>query len=185
MAASPIDKSLARDRIVSAKRRLAELLALRERFSALPQERQQLTQEFFFHTVGAIEMVAQLVNQGRALGRPADMVTPVSVVEALPAADPIAPILTRLYANPKKDPIPADPYSDAGYVWRLWNYRHQVSHRGRNPFLFREGELPSVSLMIDPRNPATGHSTKSVQEELHRMLVLVERQCEAILEKLP
>lgn len=186
MAVSPLDNSLARDRIVSAKRRLGTLLALGDQgISALPQERQQLIQEFFFHAVGAVEMVAQLVNQGRAVGKSADTVSPSSVAKALPAHDPIAPILAGLYANASKDPMPGDPYSDAGYAWRLWNYRHQVSHRGRNPFLFREGSVPSVSLMLDPRDANVGHSTKSVQEELQEMLALVEREYEAILAHLP
>lgn len=103
-------------------------------------------------------MVAQLVNQGRALGKSADMVDPLSVARALPATGPIATILSGLYANPKKDTTPSDPpYGNAGCVWRLWYYRHQVSHRGRNPFLFRVGSMPPASLMIDPRNPAAGH----------------------------
>lgn len=185
MATFPTDKSLARDRITSAARRLSELLALGEQFSALPQERQQLVQEFFFHAVGAIEMVAQVVNQGRAVRKSAEMVSPSSVAEALPAADPISAMLLALYANPKKDPMPADPYQDNGRIWRLWNYRHQVSHRGRNPFLFRIGSLPPVSLMLDPRDPRAGHSSRSVQEELQEMLALVEQRCEAILANLP
>lgn len=79
--------------------------------------------------------------------------------------------------------MPSNPYGDAGYVWRLWNYRHQVSHRGRNPFAFQLGSPPSLTL--DPRNPAAGQSTKSVQEELQGMLELVGRQCEAILAEFP
>jgi len=185
MATTPLDKSLALDKIIAARRRLTELLALGDRFSALPQERRQLTEEFLFHTVGAIEMVAQLVNQGRALGKSSEMVSPSSVAKALPATDPIALILACLYANPRRDPMPHDPYSRAGYVWRLWNYRHQVNHRGRNPFLFRDGSIPGVSLMLDPRDPHAGHSTKSVQQELREMLELVETQCNAILAYLP
>jgi hypothetical protein len=182
MADTSLDKSLARDRITSAKRRLGNLVALGySGISARPQERQQFTQEFFLHAVGAVEMLAQLVNQGRALGKSPDQVSPPRVVKALSASDPIVPILSVLYANTRKNPMPADPYSDAGYIWRLWNYRHQVSHRGRNPFDFRIGGRHPVSLRLDPGNPVLGASKKPLLEELQEMIDFVEKQCEVIL----
>lgn len=182
---APVDKSLARDRLTSARQRLSEFLALGDRIAQLPQERQQLIQEFFFHTVGAIEMVSQLVSQGRSLGISPEKINPFTVAKALAAGDPMKAVLVRLCANPGKDPIPSDPYSKAGYVWRLWNYRHQVSHRGRNPFLFRVGSVPLASLRLDPRDPSVGESVKSVQDELQAMLDMVERESEAILAHLP
>lgn len=185
MAPASIDKSLVRDRIASARRRLSDFLALGDNISSLPHERQQLVQEFFFHLVGAIEMVAQLVNQGRLLGKSAETVHPLSVANALPTNDPIKPLLISLYAQPKRDPMPADPYSDEGYVWRAWNYRHQVSHRGRNPFLFRVGATPPASLVLDPRNSQARGSIRPVQDELQDMLGLIEERCEAILDSLP
>src|SRR3989442_15636675 len=146
---APVDKSLVLEKIDFAKRRLADLVALGDRFFSHPPERRQPTEEFFFHTVGAVEMVAQLVNQGRGLGKSTEMVSPSSVAAALPAGDPIVHLLAALCANPKKEPMPPDPYGDAGYIWRLWNYRHQVNHRGRNPFDFSIGGGPKASLRLD------------------------------------
>jgi len=151
----------------------------------MPHERQQLMQEFFFHAVAAIEMVAQLVNEARLLGKSAEVVNPLRVAKALPVGDPIRSLLACSYAYPKRDPMPADPYNDAGMIWRLWNYRHQVSHRGRNPFLFRVGSSPPVSLLVDPRSPGKDPSKKAVQAELEEILQLVEGRCKAILAHLP
>lgn len=183
MSVQLVDKSLARDRIVSTRRRLNDLRALGDQFGVRSQERHQLSQEFFFHAVGVIEMVAQLVNEGRALGMVPDMVSPRSVAAALAAADPIAPVLSRLYANLRRDPMPPNPYNDAGHIWRLWNYRHQVSHRGRNPFHFQLGAPPVM--MLDPRNAASGNSTRPALDELQAMIDFVERECEAVLAQLP
>jgi len=178
-----MDKSLARDRIGYARKRLNEFLALGDQVSALPFERQQLIQEFFWHCASAIEMVAQLVNDARTLGIAGDDVTVPAVVAKLPAGDPVRLLLASSHANPRRDPMPADPYSDEGYVWRLWNYRHQVSHRGRNPFDF--GGAPSVAIRLDPRNPALGASAKTAQEELQGILDLVEDRCEKVLAEFP
>jgi uncharacterized protein len=63
-----MNKEEIRTRIRFAEKRLQELLSLND--GNLPganaSERQQLTQEFFFHLVGATEEVAQLVNQTRS-----------------------------------------------------------------------------------------------------------------------
>jgi len=66
----PIDKTLVRNRLISARRRLSDLQVMGQKINALAQERQQLTEEFFFHAVAAIEMLTQLVNEGRSLGMP-------------------------------------------------------------------------------------------------------------------
>ena len=49
--------------------RLADLRALIQdnRLGADPDARHQVTQEFFFHAVGATEYLAQLVNERRSL----------------------------------------------------------------------------------------------------------------------
>lgn len=143
ISANPVDRSLVRDCITSAKRRLADLLVLGDRISAMHQERQQSIREFFWHAVATVDMLAQLVNQGRGLGKSLVDVSAPKLLQQLPTSDPILPLFRRLYANPRKDPIPADLCSEAGHIWRLWNYRHQVSHRGRNPFLFQVGSGPA------------------------------------------
>jgi hypothetical protein len=72
--------------------------------------------------------------------------------------------------NPAKVAMPADPYSDDGYLSRAYNYRHHVTHRRGNPWLFRIGDVPPVSLAIDPRLPTgqgANHSLKPYDEELN------------------
>jgi len=59
-----------------------------------------------------------------------------------------------------------------------------VNHRGRNPFPIRIGSEPPFSLILDPRDIMRGHSVKSIQDELKRMLYLVTTRCEKILEML-
>jgi len=180
-----VDKSLVHDRIQSARKRAEDLIGLGVQIGALREERHRLIQEVFFHAVAALDMTAQLVNQARRLGIPGDEVTIWKVVGALPAADTIRALLMSSYANPNTDPKPEDPYSETGYIWRLWNYRHHVSHRGRSPFHFREGTTPPVSLAIDPRGPWLEPSQKSMADELEMMIRLVERRCEEILDHLP
>jgi len=100
------------------------------------------------------------------------------VAGALAPSDPIKALLLGLYANPNNPtwyPRPPALYSRAGLVWRLWNYRHQVSHRGRAAFLLRAGiggpePEPPISLLLDPQDDKAGHSSKGVQEELEEVL---------------
>jgi hypothetical protein len=99
-----------------------------------PHYRQQLVQEFFFHLVGAIEVLAQLVSEVRGFGLDIDRASIRSVRGRLPTGDPLKTALDGLYAEVRGNPLPADPYTDAGYVFRIWNYRHQVTHRRRQPF---------------------------------------------------
>src|SRR5262249_22492049 len=56
-------------------------------------------------------------------------------VKALQAGDPLLAAMTGLYANPRRS-MPANPYTDDGVLARIWNYRHQVTHRRRQPFQF-------------------------------------------------
>jgi hypothetical protein len=35
--------------------------------------------------------------------------------------------------------VPSDLYSDEGVIYRIWNYRHQVTHRRRQPFQLNVG----------------------------------------------
>ncbi len=50
--------------------------------------------------------------------------------------------------------MPSEPYSSEGLKYRAYNYRHQVTHRGLNPFIYKDPLNPSVKvcLKIDPRN---------------------------------
>ena len=177
-----------------------------------PQYRQQLVQEFFFHLVGAIDMLAQLVDEARGLNLGIEDASISRVIGALPQGDPLLNALEALYANTRPNaPVPNDPYSDDGVMYRIWNYRHQVTHRRRQPFQFNIGvgtafdfggglrgrwrelrfrathavpEPPrSAHFILDPRIPpgVRNASMHSVPDELERMLTLVSARCEVAL----
>jgi hypothetical protein len=152
------------------------------------QERLQLVQEFFFHLVGATEVLAQLVNEVRGLGIDSEQVEVYGVANTLPATDPIKAPLDSLYTRTRRQPLPADPYSDEGYMFRILNYRNQVTHRHRNPFQFvihlpvgAKTSPAQAYLLLDSRDPTIGASNKTAQDELHYMLTLIKTRCEKIL----
>ena len=74
MAHPPLEPEDVRERLRFAAVRRDDLLALNDGdfLGADADERQQLVQEFFFHLVGAIEVLAQLVNDARGLGLSVD-----------------------------------------------------------------------------------------------------------------
>lgn len=128
-----------RERLGSARRRKEELLALNggDLPGADPLYRQQLVQEFFFHLVGAIDVLAQLVNEARNLGLDVEDASVSRVIQKLPQGDGLRAALAALYANTRRGrSVPIDLYSDEGIIYRIWNYRHQVTHRRRQPFQF-------------------------------------------------
>jgi len=173
-------------RISFAERRLSELLQLNggDLNGADELQRQQLVQEFFLHLVASIEMLAASVNDGRRLNLGEDTVSTIRVIEQLSLSDPVKAKLCVLYARTRNQPLPEkeeDRYSDEGYVFRLYNYRNQVSHRGRNPWTFNRGSLPLITLQLDPRNPSLGGSKLSVEEELTKMLTIVRTKINEIL----
>jgi hypothetical protein len=171
------------ERLTFVERRLQELLGLND--GDLPgadsSYRQQLVQEFFFHLVGAMEVLAQLVNEFRGLGIDPEDVSIMKVSRVLPTTDPVKAKLAALTAKTQGQPLPTDPYSDEGYIFRIRNYRHQVTHRRRNPFLFRVGAMPPASFLLDPRNPTPVPSEQSAQDELLHMFDLIKARCEEIL----
>jgi hypothetical protein len=127
------------ERLRFAQRRMTELLALNQGnlAGADASERQQFVQEFFFHLVGAIEVLAQLANERRNLGLDVEVASASTVIQALPQGDRLRTAVANLYVNTRPGrPVPSDPYSDEGVLYRIWNYRHQVTHRRRNPFRF-------------------------------------------------
>jgi hypothetical protein len=176
-----VDATQVRERLQFARRRCEELLALNHGnlAGASASERQQLIQEFLFHVVGAIEVLAQVVNEVRELGIDAEAVSITRVAKAV-EGEPLELQLRSLYANARHQPLHPDPYGEDGLVFRMYNYRGQVTHRGSNPFLFT---LPSrtAHLLLDPRNPEAGASNVPVAEELRRMYEIVARRCEDVL----
>ncbi len=132
-------------------------------------ERLQLIQEFFFHLVGAREVLALLINERRRLGLDPEEVSINRVVKSLPTTDPMHPILRELTVDPRNAPFPSDPYSDAGYIYRAVLYRNQAAHRHRTPMHLELQDLSGRKkyfLHLDPRNPAAGPSKIEALPEL-------------------
>ena len=166
-----------------ARRRMGdigELIATR-RLAAEPLERQQLLQEFLFHLVGAIDLVGQFVNEVRGLGMSIEEVTISEVTRRLPSGDPLIVEMEALHVLTRGRPVPADPYSPDGYLFRIYNYRHHVTHRRRQPFAFSIGSGPDVALLIDPRARELGPAVRGLEDELRQMLELVTVRCSAAM----
>lgn len=170
-----MSKDAVAERLAFAEKRRGELNDLNkgDLAGADSHARQQLVQEFFFHAVGAIDVLGQLINEVRCLHMDAEDVTVPKVASKLPVGDPLRSKLTEMHPATRQLPLPADPYGPEGYAFRLLNYRHQVTHRGRNPFLFRMGASPRTSLVLDPRDPGSGGAERSAHDELRDMLALV------------
>lgn len=170
-----------------ARMRLADLEALiaNNRLASEPDTRHQLSQELFFHLIGATEYLAQLVNARRSLGLADERVAIHRVVRGLQRrdrSDPLLVPLRSLSADTLKTPMPADPYSPEGLIYRAINYRNMVVHRSTNPFHFVLGAGPKVAFMsLDPRSPSLGHSTRTVDVDLSGMFSLIEQHCRTAL----
>ncbi|MGH7930368.1 MAG: hypothetical protein ACREQV_21565 [Candidatus Binatia bacterium] len=151
-------------------------------FSGDPHLRQQLVQEFFFHLVGAFDLLAQLVNEKRQLGLDSDNVTIRSVIARLAPRDPLTHALEQVHVVPRGAPVPSNPHSDEGLLFRLYNYRHQVTHRRRNPFYFVLSQEQVAYFFIDPReNGDRSVSARPFTEELDAMLRLAKSRCQEAL----
>jgi len=173
-----------RYRLLFAKRRLDELSRMAGGdFSVVPEEeRQQPLQEFFFHLVGAIEFLAQTINDAKKLIDSEENVTPFTVCDRLPNIDPIRKTLSNLHPRTRHKPLPKDPYSEEGSHFRIILLRNRVCHHGRNPFHFRRGSEPPCSLFLDPRDRQEKEgSYKPAIEELTLFWKLVNDKCEHIL----
>jgi hypothetical protein len=170
-----------------ARLRLANLKALIDdnRLSKDPDARQQLTQEFFFHLVGATEYLAQLVNERRSLQLASENVAVYKVARELKKRDPSDPLLAwlkGLSADTGKTPLLANPYSGEGLVYRVINYRNEVAHRNTNPFHFVMSGGPKIAFFwLDPRDHARGHSDLPVDVDLSKMFSVVNRRCRTVL----
>ena len=115
-----------------------------------------------------------------------------------------------MYANPRRSSLSdyPDPYAGDGLMYRIWNYRHQVTHRRANPYFIRltlgadrsprrgfsfwtgrgrrlhEGgntEDRSGHFVLDPRDDPPVGATKTVHQDVDGMFTLVEERLEAAL----
>ena len=173
-----------RNRLLFAKQRLDELNRLGGgNFGIVSEaERQQPLQEFFFHLVGAIDFLAQTINDARKLGLQEEDVTPGKICKKLPEGDRTRAMFGQLHPETRRTPLPADPYSEEGSLFRIILFRNRVCHHGRNPFHFRMGSEPPCSLFLDPRNRQEKEgSCKPAAEELTLFWQLVNAKCEQIL----
>jgi hypothetical protein len=170
-----------------ARARLADLEALiaDNRLAADPNARHQLTQEFFFHVVGATEYLAQLVNERRSLQLRSEDIAVHKVAEELQKQHPSDPLLVPLKglsADTRKRVLPADPYSEEGLIYRTINYRNEIVHRNTNPFHFVLSAGPKIAFFwLDPRDPGRGQSTRPVGVDLSSMFSVVDQRCRIVL----
>jgi hypothetical protein len=137
-----------RERLGFGRRRIADLAGLNggDLLGADARERQMYAQEVFFHLVGAIEVFAQLVNDQRALGNASEDVGISRLPARLPNGDALQGAVGALYVNTRNQAVPPEPYDGDGLMFRVWNYRHQVTHRERNPFFLQVGLNDALSL---------------------------------------
>lgn len=170
-----------RQKLGFARARLADLEVLikENRLGAEPDARQQLTQEFFFHLVGATEYLAQLVNERRSLRLRPEYVAVHKVAKKLDPSDLLLVPLEGLSADTRRT-FPADPYSEEGLIYRTINYRNEVAHRNTNPFHFELHAGPFFYL--DPRDPGRGQSICPVDVDLCSMFSVVDERCCRVLE---
>lgn len=176
-----------KNRLYFADKRLNELKQLNngDIAGANGREIQQLIQEFFFHLVGAIDFLLQVVNQSRNLSIPEEKVDIKTVCEKLSTTDPIKPLLSQIHPYTRGKKLHGALYSDDNSHFRIMILRHRVCHHGDNPFHFRlGGSLPCASLFIDPRDPSLGGSEKHVFDELDIFFSLISEKTEKVLQLL-
>ncbi len=150
------------------------------------EDRQMLIEEFFFHLVGAVEILAQVINEKRSLGLDPERAGVRTVSARLAASDPIKSLLSELYPTTRSGdqrwlPLPRDPYSEEGSHFRIVVFNIWVNHCGVNPFHFRAGAKPGASLVLDPRAPPAGYSKLAAVDELETFWKLVNDKCQRII----
>jgi len=182
-----IDPKQVNERLTFAKQRLEELVKINKKYRDLSMAKgtykQQLIQEFFFHLVGAIEFLTQLVNISKNLGINIEDVTVGEVCNKLPRGDRISVLLKKLRPKTRGEDLPPNPYSDEGCHFRILVHRHRVTHQTRNPFFIRVvvPGPPKSSLFLDPRDPKSKGSKKLVIDELNEFWDLVNDKCQKVL----
>lgn len=187
-----LEDSLVKDSVIDklsfAKNRLDEIcqLVAANKISADAKLRQQLAQEFFFHLLGAVDYLAQLVNTSKNLGMASDEVLVYKVRDKLKQAfinDPLISILDSLSVNIKKEPFPSDPFSDFGLMYRLINYRNEVVHRNTNPYHFiLSAGSGFAEFWLDPRDYSIGKTGVCVDTDLKNMFNFIEQRIQQALQ---
>jgi hypothetical protein len=191
------------DRLFFAERRLNDLRALKQgdMGGAPHRDRQILLQEFFYHLCGAIEVLAQVVNEVKKLGLDEWLVWPRSVANKLDERpdDPLISSTLKMLKPQTQGrrgkvivplPLPSDPYSEEGSHFRIVVFRNVASHIRNYPlnlYVFAGSpDAPYVCLYLDPRF-LQGQRTPSKREafeELALFLELVTSKCNSVLREL-
>jgi hypothetical protein len=178
------------DSLSFARKRLDELKKLNNGnlAGAKNEDRQILIQEFFYHLVSAIEILAQVVNKSKQLRIPDSEVNARNVSKRLGQTDPIGCLIGSLYPKTRCNGhwirLPEDPYSEGGNHFRILVFRHWVSHSGENPFAIRWGDGPHISLFLDPRYQDLGGSKLPAIDELEAFWSLVNGKCQEVIRNL-
>lgn len=142
--------------------------------------------------------MAQLAGAARGVGN-VDTISMSNIADQL-KGDPLEAPLRDLYVSLRKTPFPNDPYDDEGYLWRIYNYRHQVTHRGANPFNVQvflgdaglstadvhvaPGRATTIHLFLDPLDPSRGPSRASLADDLQKMIDLIRTRLTAAMNAL-
>lgn len=184
---TPLTANEVTARLESADVRLRELLSLTPQGEKAPRltgadasVRLRLMQEFFFHLIGAVEVVSQIVDDREGLGL-GEEATIRNVCTRLAAGSAGLAALGGLCQQTRSKSVPADPYSEDGLLFRALVHRHNVTHRHMSPFLIRIGGSPPASLPIDPRIYSGNYSDLPAEQELKAMLSAVRDRCVATL----
>jgi hypothetical protein len=187
MATYPMNAKMVKARLVSADVRMKDYLAQNggqlTHHNCDPYLRDRTVQEFFFHLVGSIDFCAQHVNQRRPeAGVHYEGVTARALLKAGALHKVFTSIFKELTADTGyKKPVPQDWYSKEGVIYRIYNFRNQVTHRGINPLVSGGG---GIRLYIDPRpdrKEVYKYSKHTVFEELPMMYAHVETRVMKLL----
>jgi hypothetical protein len=127
-------------RLASADVRLGELFDVEGPWTGGDQHRRtRLMQEFFFHLIGAVEILVHLINERLGFMDNCE-VTIRAVCIRLEAADrKVLADLGGLCQQVKNNDVPGDPYSKDGLLFRAYLYRHLVSHSHMSRLVLRVG----------------------------------------------
>jgi len=185
-----IDREKINERLTFARQRLEELGEINKKYGdisvAKGTDTQKLIQEFFFHLVGAIDFLAQLVNTSKNLGIDIEDVIVRKVCNQLPKGDKIRVLLEKLHPETRGQNLPQDPYSEEGSHFRIILMRNRVCHHDMAGFsiLAIVPGLIKKRLFIDPRDPKPNGSKKLVIDELNEFWGLVNDKCQKVLKLL-
>ena len=148
---------------------------------ASPHDRDISPQEFFFHLVVAVELTAQYLNKKLLCPfKITDTKLKTRVIVRLAEDDTDGRLLKELHSivGGAKQADLLD--SNHGLLYRIWIYRHHVTHRGKIPWNFvKEAESGTYKLTSINKRPVNRFT--KVQFRLNEFVVskLVRSGCQS------